>query len=725
MIRGLQLLAIMLGLAVLAATAWLFVPLFTPTPAASERKSTLPDYDYTPWYALPVQHGRVMPFQSFANDAVRQITGRQKFEGHDAVAIVLAWWLTEGRGAGERFTNWEEYPFILCDHHGLRQTIFAHEPQATAEQAKGKYIAPRDLRVSPGFDRLLSEVSKARQELGAKAHQRLTAVQLKAEEVGRRLVLHDQLCGKAITRLHTNALCAEQFIDVPELSFLASKPPEQALLEFERKLSVHPDPLRLVALDPVPGSEWYSLSELRAVNSDSTKWLAYWAEHRRRVPTASARGMGTPAAPSGEMAGVLCGFHQAGEAYRTSSLMEEDTSFARFSEALIQDVRDVSDWLLIANASEDAPEIREFRLRFLSSPRPSIWDSGTGPWREQRDRFFQLAKLRDWGYEPHPGTNTIELELEYNRVQPFLWAWVLQLAATFALGCSLLGWRLAYLVGIGLFCVSMLLQLAGFAARIAISGWAPVTNMYESVIFVAFVAGLLALVLELIYRKKVIALAGALVSTLGLILADQLPLALDPKISPVVPVLRTNYWLTIHVITIICGYGAGTLAWGLGNVSLAMLAFGKGSAETLKMLGQFTYRAMQVTVMLLAAGTFLGAWWAAEAWGRFWGWDPKETGAFIALVCYVIPLHARYIGWVREFGLAVSAVLCYAAILLSWYIVNFVLAAGLHSYGFGAGGGAWVLWAGLLNLEWLVIASLLFARKQAADHTIATPTSTS
>jgi ABC-type transport system involved in cytochrome c biogenesis permease subunit len=163
--------------------------------------------------------------------------------------------------------------------------------------------------------------------------------------------------------------------------------------------------------------------------------------------------------------------------------------------------------------------------------------------------------------------------------------------------------------------------------RMAISGWAPVTNMYESVIFVAFMAGIFALVLELIYRKSVIALAGALVSTLGLILADQLPLALDPRISPMVPVLRSNFWLTVHVLTIVSAYGAATLAWGLGNISLALLAFGRGNPETLKTLSGFTYRAMQLTVLLLAAGTFLGGWWAAEAWGRFWGWDPKAVVA--------------------------------------------------------------------------------------------------
>jgi hypothetical protein len=122
---------------------------------------------------------------------------------------------------------------------------------------------------------------------------------------------------------------------------------------------------------------------------------------------------------------------------------------------------------------------------------------------------------------------------------------------------------------------------------------------------------------------------------------------------------------------------------------------------------------MQIAVLLLATGTLLGALWAAESWGRFWGWDPKEVGALVALVCYVIPLHARYVGWVREFGLAVSAVLCFASIIVSWYVINFLLAAGLHSYGFSAGGGVGVLWATVLNLEWLAVATLIYGRHVA------------
>jgi ABC-type transport system involved in cytochrome c biogenesis permease subunit len=344
----------------------------------------------------------------------------------------------------------------------------------------------------------------------------------------------------------------------------------------------------------------------------------------------------------------------------------------------------------------------------------SAYASGEAePFQQATGRF--LANLDAVGDAElrRTASRTIPAELLLNRTQPFRWSWVVMLAAGVAFLVSLnTGWRTPYWVGWGLFVLSLLGQAFGLVLRIVVAGRAPVGNMYETVVFVAFLAAVFALVLEAIYRRTVIALTGAAVGTLGLVLADQLPLALDPRISPLVPVLRSNFWLTVHVLTIVASYAGASLAWGLGNVSLGLLAFGRPQRDTLRTLALFTYRAMQIAVVLLALGTVLGAWWASEAWGRYWGWDPKEVGALIALICYVIPLHARYAGWIKDFGLAVAAVLCYAAIILSWYVINFVIAAGLHSYGFSGGGGEWVLLAGLLNLEWVLIATWLIQRRQ-------------
>ncbi|MCS6977088.1 MAG: cytochrome c biogenesis protein CcsA [Gemmatales bacterium] len=315
----------------------------------------------------------------------------------------------------------------------------------------------------------------------------------------------------------------------------------------------------------------------------------------------------------------------------------------------------------------------------------------------------------------------IPYELLLNRLRPFRWAWLTMLAAVALFVVQInTGWKWAYQLGWVLLMMGLIVQAFGFVLRVIVAGRAPVGNMYETVIFVAFLAVIFAAVLELIYRRTAIVLAGSAVSALGLMLADQLPLALDPRISPLAPVLRSNFWLTVHVVTIVASYAGATLAWGLGNVSLGLLAFGRPQQDTLKTLATYTYRAMQIAVVLLALGTVLGAWWASEAWGRYWGWDPKETGAVIALLGYVIPLHARYAGWIREFGLAVSAVLCYAGIILSWYVINFVIAAGLHSYGFGGGGGWWVLWAGLLNIEWVLIASAIYLGRSGLPRTAVT-----
>jgi ABC-type transport system involved in cytochrome c biogenesis permease subunit len=156
----------------------------------------------------------------------------------------------------------------------------------------------------------------------------------------------------------------------------------------------------------------------------------------------------------------------------------------------------------------------------------------------------------------------------------------------------------------------------------------------------------LGMVLELIYRRGAIALAAGLVSTLGFVLADQLPLTFSPSIQPLQAVLRSNYWLIIHVLTIVSPYAAFALAWGLGNFNLALILYAP-RRDLIEALSWFCYRAIQVGILLLFLGTMLGGFWAAESWGRFWGWDPKEVWALVALLCYVIPLHARYTGWVR------------------------------------------------------------------------------
>ena len=113
---------------------------------------------------------------------------------------------------------------------------------------------------------------------------------------------------------------------------------------------------------------------------------------------------------------------------------------------------------------------------------------------------------------------------------------------------------------------------------------------------------------------------------------------------------------------------------------------------------------LQVGVLLLAAGTILGGVWAAYSWGRFWGWDPKEVWALITLLGYLAVLHARFIGWVGDLGLAALSVVCFSLVVMAWYGVNFVLGAGLHSYGFGGGGQTYVYSTLLVQFLYMLAA---------------------
>ncbi|NER25995.1 MAG: cytochrome c biogenesis protein CcsA, partial [Symploca sp. SIO1C2] len=236
------------------------------------------------------------------------------------------------------------------------------------------------------------------------------------------------------------------------------------------------------------------------------------------------------------------------------------------------------------------------------------------------------------------------------------------------------------------FTSGLLIQGYGFIERMQIAGRPPVTNMYESVIWVGFGVAAIALLFESIYRAKYYLLAAAPLSVICLVLADSLPAVLDPSIKPLVPVLRDNFWLSIHVPTITLSYASFALAMGLSHIILSNYLFTPQAKERIRSLAKWNYGILQVGVLLLSAGVILGGIWAHFSWGRFWGWDPKETWALIALMCYVIPLHGRLVGWLGDFGLAITSVVSFNAVLMAWYGVNFVLGTGLHSYGFSTGG---------------------------------------
>jgi cytochrome c-type biogenesis protein CcsB len=256
------------------------------------------------------------------------------------------------------------------------------------------------------------------------------------------------------------------------------------------------------------------------------------------------------------------------------------------------------------------------------------------------------------------------------------------------------------IAGVMIASVGLLFHASGIVMRCLIAGRPPVTNMYESIIWVSFAVSFFGMIFFARYRAPVYLLAALPVSLVALLLVHQMPIAMPSSIDPLVPVLRDNFWLTIHVLTITLSYAAFALAMGFGHILLFRYARNPVSARADQPMHFWLYRVLQLGVILLAAGTILGGVWANYSWGRFWGWDPKETWALIALLCYILTLHGRLAGWWTQFGLIVASVVCFLAVLMAWYGVNFVLGKGLHSYGFGIGGETYV--AGF------VIADLLF-----------------
>ena len=299
-------------------------------------------------------------------------------------------------------------------------------------------------------------------------------------------------------------------------------------------------------------------------------------------------------------------------------------------------------------------------------------------------------RLHDLFPDEYPTPARLAREVRYNRLKPFRLSWLFYLAGFLALLAALaVRTRVAAALGLAFVIAGFALNTYGMVLRTLIAGRAPVTNMYETVVFAAWGAVLLALAFELRAGTRVVTACAALLGVIALVLADNVQI-MDGSITPLVPVLRDNTWLTLHVLTITLGYAAFLLALGLGHVNLGLSLFARRRAALLKSLSQFLYRSLQVGTFFLAVGTLLGGVWASYSWGRFWGWDPKETWALIALLGYLALLHGRLLGWVKDFGLAVGSILGFMLVLMAWYGVNFVLGTGLHSYGFGVGGYGYV-----------------------------------
>ncbi len=226
-------------------------------------------------------------------------------------------------------------------------------------------------------------------------------------------------------------------------------------------------------------------------------------------------------------------------------------------------------------------------------------------------------------------------------------------------------------------------QTFGIALRWYIAGRAPLSNGYESMVYVAWAAMLAGFIFA--RRNRVVLPATALLSTLILFVAHLS--WMDPEITNLVPVLK-SYWLTIHVAVITASYGFFGLAAILGLFNILLYAFQNQKNHTalnahIESISVINELNMTLGLYLLTIGSFLGAVWANESWGRYWGWDPKETWALITMLVYAFVLHMRLIpSFKSTFALNLGSLVGIGAVLMTYFGVNYYL-SGLHSYAGG------------------------------------------
>ncbi len=231
--------------------------------------------------------------------------------------------------------------------------------------------------------------------------------------------------------------------------------------------------------------------------------------------------------------------------------------------------------------------------------------------------------------------------------------------------------------------ILFLMHTTGLIVRWYISGHAPWSDAYESMIYVAWATMFFALAFD--KKSKLTVASGTFVASMILMIAHWN--WMDPAIANLQPVLN-SYWLMIHVAVIVASYGPFTLAMILGIVALILMLFVNKNNKTRMTLHlqEITYineMALTIGLVMLTIGNFLGGQWANESWGRYWGWDPKETWALISIMIYAFVIHARFVPTLRGLWIYnLMSILAFYSILMTYFGVNFYL-TGLHSYASG------------------------------------------
>ncbi|NQV77558.1 MAG: cytochrome c biogenesis protein CcsA, partial [Lutibacter sp.] len=298
---------------------------------------------------------------------------------------------------------------------------------------------------------------------------------------------------------------------------------------------------------------------------------------------------------------------------------------------------------------------------------------------------------KKYGSAVYPSDHKIDLEIAYNKYDVFrtIYSYYMYIGTLmfffviFQIFNNNKAINFLIKASIAIILVLFLMHTGGLIARWIVSGNAPWSNAYESMIYVGWATMLFGLIFG---RRSSMTIAATAFLTAFILMVAHWNW-MDPEIANLQPVLN-SYWLMIHVSIIVASYGPFALGMILGLISLLLMVLttSKNKSKIGLMIKELTIineMSLTVGLIMLTIGNFLGGQWANESWGRYWGWDPKETWALISIMIYAFVLHTRLVPGLRSrFTFNMFSVAAFASIVMTYFGVNFYL-SGLHSYASG------------------------------------------
>jgi len=320
--------------------------------------------------------------------------------------------------------------------------------------------------------------------------------------------------------------------------------------------------------------------------------------------------------------------------------------------------------------------------RYISEVRDALH---SGDWSKPNESLlmissYQIAKnnVSDLDF------TKIAFELKYNKLQLFRWSKIAYLSLGGLLllfsmllifGIKPLGSWIIKLLGAGVM-ISLLFHALGIGMRWIISGYGPWSNSYETMVFLSFAVALTGLIFAI--RSPISFSLSTLFAGVILFVSDLN--WMNPQITPLVPVLKSP-WLMYHVAVLMVAYAFFGIGFLLGFFNVLLLSFRKEKLTFLvRELTIINEIVLILGLILMTVGSFMGAVWANESWGRYWGWDPKETWALITIIVYTMVTHLHLIRkWYSLWLFNLCSILAFASVIMTYFGVNYLL-SGMHSY---------------------------------------------